>query len=478
MEDSKNKRIGDKLSDSISLAKRVFSAVDKAMTVLEKWFEVEKRVEQLSFMLKTLLRLITATAQSLYLRPVDRILEEIEGILEHALDIASKFNLKSFIRRFFNITKTVNFQTLFRNLDDSIGNVKWLLIVYDPVNNGAFEGIVVFLPPIVNNNPIFLLVWSCIATVKNGRRVSDRIDAIKSLASLAEDSNLYKKYIVKEGGVPPLSKLLEETTSLEAQIAVADALYTLTNDPEIIKNIVIVLVHLLKGAPVEVQIQTVNLVARMAEPAAVEYDSAEESVLWSLVTLLSSKTSADDPEINIGKHKLKIRCAEALWMLAAKSISNCWTITETKALLCLAMLVEKERGKLKYYCLMLIMQITAVAESDNHFRCAVFKTNSPSSKAVVDKLVRVIKESKDPVMQIPAIRSIGSLARIFRSHENEVIGPLVSLLHNRHLTVATEATIALQKFTSPENYLCIDHWNNMLDAIDYFFGFDDNDWGQ
>ncbi|XWS67489.1 hypothetical protein CRYUN_Cryun04dG0011000 [Craigia yunnanensis] len=379
-------------------------------------------------MLKTLLRFITTSAKKpLYLRPVDRILKEVE--------------------------------------DDSIGNMKWLLTVYEPKNNGAFGGIVVFLPPIVNNNPIFLLVWSCIATIQMGRQLNDRIDAIESLASLAQDSNLYKKYIVEEGGVPPLLKILEDNASLYAQIAAIDALCTLTNDIEIMKNIVIAIVRLLKDASIEIQIEAVNLVVTMAElNAAIEYDSAKGNVIWPLVTLLSSEISADDLEINLGKRQLKISCAEALWTLAARSISNCTTITKTKAMLCMAKLVEKERGKLKYYCLMTIVEITAAAESDSNFRHAVFKTNSPSAKAVVDQLLRVIKESDDPIMQIPAIRSVGSLARIFPSRETRVIGPLVSLRDNRHLTVATEAAIALQKFTSPENYLC-KHWKSVIELF-------------
>ena len=469
MEVSENKWIEDKLSNSITLAKRVFSAVDEAKSALEKWFEVEKRVNKLSYMLKTLLHFITTSVKkSLYLRPVDRILEAIEGILKHALDIARKFNLKIVIRWFFNTTKTTDFQTLFRNLDDSIGNMKWLLIVYDPINNGAFGGIVVFLPPIVNNNPIFLLVWSCIFTVQMGRRLSDRIDAVESLASLAQDSNMYKKYIVEERGVPPLLKLLEETASLYAQIAAADALCTLTNDPEIMKNIMIVIVRLLKDAPIEIQIKAVNLVVTLAElKAATEYDSAEGNVIWPLVTLLSSETSVDDPEINLVKRQLKINCAKALWMLAARSVSNCRTITRTKAMLCLAKLVEKERGKLKYYCLRTIMEITSAAESDSHFRRSVFKTNSPSAKAVVDQLLRVIKESEEHIMLIPAIRSVGSLARIFRSRDTRVIGPLVSLLDNRLPKVATEAAIALQKFTSPENYLCFERWKSVIEFISF-----------
>ncbi|XVE69145.1 hypothetical protein DITRI_Ditri09bG0127100 [Diplodiscus trichospermus] len=471
MEESKNKRTEEKLSNSISLANRVFSEVDKVKSFLEHWFEVGRRVDTLSSMLKTLLCFITAASaqKSLYLRPVDCILEEVEAIIKHALDVASKLNHKSIIILWlFNITKITDFQTLFCSLDDSIGNVKWLLVVYDPINNGAFEGIIGFLPPIVACNPFFLLVWSCIATVKMGRRLSDRIDAIRSLASLAQDGDLYKKYIVKEGGVPPLLKLFEETASLEAQIAAVDALCALTNDPYIIKSIEIVIIRLLKDAPAEAEIQAVNLVARMAEQdAATEYDSADESLIWRLVTLLSA---ADvDPEINSGKlRELKIRCAEALWMLAARSISNCRTITNTKAMLCLAKLVEKEEGKVKYYCLMTLMQITAAAESDSHFRHTVFKTNSPSSKAVVDQLVRVIEETNEPIMQIPAIRSIGSLARIFRSRDNiRVIRPLVSLLDDRHLAVATEAAIALLKFTSPENLLCIEHWKSVLEFISF-----------
>ncbi|XVF00596.1 hypothetical protein REPUB_Repub04eG0014200 [Reevesia pubescens] len=465
MEDSENK-----LSKSIALANRVL-AVDEAKwpkSVQEKWFEVEKQVDQLSCMLKTLLRFITTSAKSLYLRPVDRILEEVEEILKHALDIASKFNLKTVIHWFFNSPKTTDFQPLFRNIDHSISNMKWLLVVYDPKSDGTFGGIVDFLPPIFNNNPILLLVWQCISTVQMRRKSSDRIDAIKSLASLAHDSNLYKKYILQEGGEPPLLKLLEESHSLYEQLAAADALCTLTNEPEIMKNIVIVIVRLLKDGHIEVQIQAANLVTKMAEvDEATEYDSSEGNVIWPLVTLLSSEISADDPKLSLHKHRqLKISCAEALWTLAARSVSNCKTITNTKAMLCLAKFVEKERGKLQYYSLMTIKEITAVAESDSHFRCNVFKTNSPSAKAVIDQLLRVIKESEDPIKQVPAIRSIGSLARIFSSRETRVIGPLVSLLNSRHLTVETEAVIALQKFVCPENYL-IEHWKSVIECISF-----------
>lgn len=44
------------------------------------------------------------------------------------------------------------------------------------------------------------------------------------------------------------------------------------------------------------------------------------------------------------KAKLKVSCAMALWKLAKGSLMNSRKITETKALLCLAKIIEKEKG--------------------------------------------------------------------------------------------------------------------------------------
>ncbi|KAK8563188.1 hypothetical protein V6N13_018275 [Hibiscus sabdariffa] len=480
MEDSdQNKMMEDKLKSSVNLAKRVFFAFDEVESMLlrknknevesflKQRLEVQKRLDQLSFLLKTLRRFIREAAKKpLYLRPVDLILDQVQGILNHALDVADNFNLKSVIRWFFQTAKSTDFEPLFRSLEDCIANVKWLLTLYDPINNGVIEGIVVFLPPFIANNPMFLMVWHCIATVQMGRRESDRIDTIKSIVSLAEDNELYKKYFVQEKGMPPLVKILENGACFDEQIAAANALCTLTNEPEILEKIMIVMVHLPKGTPIEVQIQAAELVTKMTELIrTTEIDSVQRNVILPLVTILSSETSTDDSEVNLQKRELKTRCAEALWTLAARSKTNCRTITKTKAMLSLAKLVENERGKLQYYCLMTIMEITAVAESDIHFRRIVFKTNVSSTKAVVDQLLRVTRESKNPIQLIPAIRSIGSLARIFSSRETRIIPLLVSLLNNKHLTVASEAEIALKKFTSPFNYLCFKHWQSVMEYI-------------
>ncbi|KDP26649.1 hypothetical protein JCGZ_17807 [Jatropha curcas] len=275
------------------------------------------------------------------------------------------------------------------------------------------------------------------------------------------------------------------------------------------------IVKVLADSPMRVQILMAGLVARMAEHDSLAQDDfARENAIRPLVTLLSFETFSDDQMFQSGKQsihsifqinkemeknsisglknninhhhrpytnsfssfhsegssrggnrkerenespevklKLKISCAEALWMLASGSVSNSKRITDTKGLLCLAKLVENEEGELQYNCLMTIKEIAAAAESNADLRRAAFRTNSPAAKAVIDQLLRVIKELDNPRLQIPAIKSIGSLARTFPARETRVIGPLVSHLSNKNQEVATEAAIALGKFACPDNFL-------------------------
>jgi hypothetical protein len=168
----------------------------------------------------------------------------------------------------------------------------------------------------------------------------------------------------------------------------------------------------------------------------------------------------EDPAVKL---QLKVSCAEALWMLAAGSVSNSRKITETKGMLCLAKIIEKEQGELQQNCLMTIMEITAAAESNADLRRAAFKTNSPPAKAVVEQLLRIIKEVNSPPMQIPAIKSIGSLARTFPARETRVIEPLVAQLSNRDIDVADEAAVALTKFASPDNFLYVEHSKKIIE---------------
>ncbi|KDO82256.1 hypothetical protein CISIN_1g040681mg [Citrus sinensis] len=507
------KRIEDELSYPILLAERVRSAVDESESFKAECAEVGKQVDRLSQMLRTVVR-FTTPAQSLYERPIRRVVSEVSKNLERSLTLVRKCKRQSVLRRVVTIVSAADFRKLLNLLDASVGDMRWLLSIFDSENGGASGGIVLTLPPIASNDPMLSWVWSYIAAIQMGQ-LSDRIEAAIELASLAKDNDRNKKIIVEEGGVPPLLKLLKETASSEAQSAAATALYNIANDQERVRVIVSELgvptiVNVLSDSIMKVQIQVASLVARMAEHDALAQDDfARENVIRPLVTLLSFETFVDDPRANSGKQsihtivqinkemeknsfvgsknyrpylyseycssrsgqnrkdrenekpevkiKLKIACAEALWMLARGSVANSRRISETKGLLCLAKLVEKEQGELQFNCLMTIMEITAAAESNADLRRAAFKTNSPAAKAVVDQLLRVINDLDSPTLQIPAIKSIGSLARTFPARETRVIGPLVAHLSHRNQEVATEAAIALQKFASPENFLCTEH---------------------
>ncbi|XP_023541971.1 uncharacterized protein LOC111801955 isoform X1 [Cucurbita pepo subsp. pepo] len=163
------------------------------------------------------------------------------------------------------------------------------------------------------------------------------------------------------------------------------------------------------------------------------------------------------------KLQLKVNCAEALWRLSKGSISNSQKITETKGLLCMAKIIESEEGDLQYNCLMTVMEVTAVAESKPDFRHVAFKITSLAPKAILYQLSRLIQEQRDPRLQVPAIKSIGSLARIFPAKESQIIDLLVMQMKSINMDVALEAVVALGKFACLENYNCIAHSKSIIE---------------
>ncbi|KAJ7953565.1 Armadillo repeat-containing protein [Quillaja saponaria] len=455
-------------------------------------------------MLRTMVRFATTTP-FLYEPPIRHVVAEVSKNLERVLILVRKCKHQSFLRRVVNRVSSADFRKVLNILEASIGDMKWLINIFDA--DGDEGGKVVIqhsMPPIASNDPMLSWIWSDVATVQMGI-VDDRCEAAKELASLAKDNDRNKKIIVEEGGVPPILKLFKESTLPEVQIEAATALYHLANNRERVRTIVNelaipIIVQVLGDSSMGVQIQAASLVARMAEHDPVAQECfARENVIRPLVTLLSFETFVDDhtgqlskqsihsivkinkeieknslfksngtrPLANSYKHmegisrvghyskkerenespeiklELKICCARALWMLATGSVSNSRKLTETKGLLCLAKIVEKDQGGLQFNCLMTIMEIAIAAESNADLRCAAFKTNSPAAKAVVDQLLRVIEELDNPSLQIPAIKSIGSLARTFPARETRVIGSLVTRLSHRNLDIAAEAAIAL-----------------------------------
>ncbi|CAN6713802.1 unnamed protein product [Malus baccata var. baccata] len=509
----------DELSLPILLADRVIKSAQEAESSKLDCADLAKQVDRLSQMLRSAVRIAAAT-QSLYDRPVRRIVADVAKNLDRALTLVRKCKHSGVLRQVFSITTTADFRKVSSLLESSIGDMKWLLSVFES------DGANLSLPPIASNDPILSWVWSYIATIQMGQ-LRDRVEAANSLVSLARDNDRNKKIIVDEGGVTPLLKLLKEGSSPDAQIAAASALFHIATDQERVRIIIDLLginvvVSVLGDSPMRVQVYVVRLVSEMAELDTVAQEVlGRENVIRPLVSLLAMDTVLDDPKVQSGKPsihnlvqinkqlavnglnpnsrlssfsnhyhsdgssrggghqrkerereaesnpevklELKAGCAKALWKLCKGCLFNSRKVTETKGLICLAKIIEKEAGELQLNCLMTVMEIAVVAESNPDLRRAAFKPNSPAAKAILDQLLRVIQEEANQELQIPAIKAIGSLARTFPARETRIVGPLVARLGSADVDVAIEAAIALGKFVCTDNFNCVEHSKTIIE---------------
>ena len=124
-----------------------------------------------------------------------------------------------------------------------------------------------------------------------------------------------------------------------------------------------------------------------------------EGAIRLLVSLLMDQTKSEvkEPELD----ELKVEAAHLLWKIAAGNVNTCKLITDTCELQCFANLMEHSRGELKYYSVMIVMEIAAAAKSDSEFGYSTFTTNSHSAKAVVEMLLAEIKSEKgEPRLQV------------------------------------------------------------------------------
>jgi hypothetical protein len=174
------------------------------------------------------------------------------------------------------------------------------------------------------------------------------------------------------------------------------------------------------------------------------------------VSLAGTSIKGREFEDPATKAQMKAMAARALWQLAKGNVTVCRTITESRALLCFAVLLEKGHDEVQSYSAMALMEITAVAEQNSDLRRSSFKPTSPAARAVVDQLLKVVEKAVSDLL-IPCIQAIGNLARTFRATETRMIGPLVKLLDEKEPEVTMEAAIALNKFASPDNFLCVNH---------------------
>ncbi|XP_074561546.1 uncharacterized protein LOC141817817 [Curcuma longa] len=164
------------------------------------------------------------------------------------------------------------------------------------------------------------------------------------------------------------------------------------------------------------------------------------------------------------KANMKAMAAKALWQLAKGNADICRSITESRALLCFAVLLEKGTGDVRYYSAMALMEITRVAEHNTDLRRSAFKPNSPAAKAVIDQFLQILEEGEYNDLLIPSITALGCLSRTFRATETRIIAPLVRLLDEKDAAVMREAVVALTKFACTENYLHVSHSQAMIEA--------------
>lgn len=181
------------------------------------------------------------------------------------------------------------------------------------------------------------------------------------------------------------------------------------------------------------------------------------------VLLGGASIKGREMEDHVTKAYMKKMAARALWQLAKGNSSICRSITESRALLCFAVLLEKGPEDVKYNSAMALMEITAVAETDSDLRRSAFKPNTPACKAVVDQLYVIIKKA-DSDLLVPCINAIGNLARTFKATETRMIGPLVKLLDDGEAEITKAASIALTKFACTDNYLHINHCKAIISA--------------
>ncbi|XP_006343365.1 uncharacterized protein [Solanum tuberosum] len=571
------------LAKPIQLADQVTKVADEANSFKQDCADIKSKTEKLA----ALLRQAARASNDLYQRPTKRIIEDTEQVLEKALSIVSKCRANGLVKRVFTIIPAAAFRKMTSLLENSIGDVSWLLRVSASANERGDEYL--GLPPIAANEPILCLIWEQIAILYTGSS-DERSDAAASLVSLAQDNDRYGKLIIEEGGVGPLLKLLKEG-KLEGQENAAKAIGLLGRDPESVEHMIhagvcSVFAKILKEGLMKVQsvvawavaelvshypkcqdlFQQHNIVRLLVSHLA--FETVQEHIKYAIVSKATSihavvlasnnnsnvnKANEDDGKIRVphplGNNKsnqmhnvitttmsmkgltktpqenlvngvnqtlnqlskingnsnvmkqnhvnhlqhqhqhqhqnsvcstgasnkgrenedpatkayMKAMAARALWKLAKGNSSICRSITESRALLCFAVLLDKGTDDVKYNSSMSIMEITAVAEQDADLRRSAFKPNTTACKAVVDQLLRII-EKGDSDLLIPCINAIGNLARTFRATETRIISPLVKLLDEREPLISKEAALALAKFACSDNYLHKDHSKAIINA--------------
>ncbi|KAK1314976.1 hypothetical protein QJS10_CPA06g01179 [Acorus calamus] len=476
------KQLEDRLRLSLKLSHAVRDAAEAAETFRSQCNQVKLLSVSIS---RALFRAVPVVASSgtAYLRPFHRILSSLDASLSRSLPLLRRCRSRRrpLLRLLVSFSAPSAFPRSLSLLSASLAELSWLIDVYS--DGRAREE-----PNSIDT--VLARVWTNVAAIEMG--VGDPAESATALAEVALLGPRNKDLVVEEGGVPPLLGLLVTVES--ASTAAATALYNLSDDADRVSVIAmhggvqIIAKKMFESSSMRTQSVLASLVSRMAGgvPGLAE-EFGREGLTELLIHFLSmdlelemdsnrspslqwefpEMMGEENPKTEV---KLKIDCAEALCVLIRHSDSNCRQVANPQALLCLAKIIETEKAeedeKLKVNCLS-ILALIAVASEDNHeLRRVTFKMSSFATKAIVEQLLHVIEAFiSSPESMILAIRSLGSLARIFPTKESlRVVKPLVHRLGDRAPGVAVEAVVALCKFTSPENFNCVEHSKAIIDS--------------
>lgn len=542
------------LRQPLMLLEIMKSAADEVDSYKQECLELRTRVEALAQSLHTVVRMIRQGNPRFCQRPTSRIMEEISRTLEKCCSLVRRCKKGGILRRVVTITSATEFRKANSSMDDAIANVNWLLESATDEDPGSILG----MPPISSTLPNLAVVWAHLSKLQGGTPEL-REAAASHLASLASASDQNGQFILEEGGVPQLLKVLHDGT-LEGKIMAATALGNLAVNQERVRQVaqqgaVPSFVRVLEQGPIQVQAKVAWALAEMvSRDPETRTELGKADVVKYLVALMletmddsfplyppikavslkafvntklpsqkneknpdnggglgtSSRTGiCDDGTLgtpdgtdgpsDMGKHRksasdslyyrpinrdihhkerekqpvevkndLKVEVTKALWLLAADNVQNSRRITETRAMLGFAKLIEMEQGEVQRNAVMAVMELAAAAEIDEGFRKFAFKMSSPAAKAVLDQLLRVILDlSVEPSLQVFCIKTIGSLAKTFSVKDKEVIKCLVLKLcksDGKHLPVAQEAIYALLKFVDDDNFLCKEHSEAILEV--------------
>lgn len=486
MVSEEEKPIQELLSLLILLADRVIHAAQEAESYKAGNLEIGRLVTGLSKALRSLARLTT----TVYDRPIRRICINVTKALDRALTFARRCRHErtNFLHHVLSINIAADYKKASTLLDSSLADLQWLISVYsrDCSDHGTMS-------PFSSTDPILAYVWPAIAALHMGQG-----EGAQQLALFAGDGR-NKKIIVEEDGIPPLLKMLIDSRSCGAQIAAASALCNLADDRESVMVIrealgVRAIAKAMAKPCVRVQLELVKLVLKMLKvDPDVQKEFGMENVAQQLVAVLGVDVDLDEfleanypkatgrshscgevgeeVKVNGGgecsrrekemereretpeeKLMLKVSCAVALWKLARRSLLNSRNITNTKALLVLAKIIKKEGGDLRKECVNVVMELAAVAESDSDLKRTAFKLTSTPAKVVLDQLLKVLDEGKDPLLVTPAVKAIGCLASMFPARARHVVCGLVAQLSHWDHGVAAEAATALSKFICVKNH--------------------------